>query len=897
MRFLPLLGLLLPLWWSCSPGGVVEDEKLTLPELLVAERFAEARDSLAAYGARPRVPEDGPQSAQYDYYRARLTYQSGNFPEALEQARLALPRLLRHRGRIDPNVLIQCLHLLAELHFDHIVYEDSVGIYQRWAADLIDAGTPAPVRAENQLCLALDQLANYTFTTQVAAARLGKGLLTELPRPHPDKYARLLVAEALGLKKYADEQPDPTRRQLLEEAATLLDEAVVLYRKTQSVRWREAQREKVIIVSRFGDRNRFERELAPLRYHDTPRPVTDTAPASAPPFGYPDRLRGYFHHQATGDVDSVLFYYRRFLPRAPAFDFHLRDETYWTLIQYGLRAGDLKLAGRSARDQLVLYGCCSPDEAQRTVADLLPTLSSEYYCKYPLADLGRVRLAEYRAGRSVETLEEARLIFDHILGEWETIFTTGEEESAVSQLNNITSRIVTNANEVAWLWYRERPGTRNADRLLQAVERTKTFLLLKDRIEATDAATGRVRLDSLRRWQSEINLLKEQEMRDGLSRADRQRLLQLSVRHREANADARRQRLGIYRESAAALPTVSDLRRQLGRDGAAVVYAEGNGRLLAQYVDADTVVAYASPPLDTLSRSVKTLLGMLETARPTVGPQAYAAAARLLFDQVLGPVSGRLSGRKRLLIVPAGPLRRLPFAALPTREDTVADRWEELSYLLSGLDIYYAPSLRVEDLNRERRREEWRNATLGVWVHPELTAYFGSGATHRVENAPAGSAVFAGPECRVATFRRRSGDFAVLNLALHAAGDPYNAHRNYLYFAPGDSLNGAAIAQLDCRARLVLLTACETGLGDGIVAEGTFSIARSFQQLGVPDVVYSLWRIPAAASAKLEERFFLHLYGGASAAAALARAQRELAGGEAGAIYAFPGSWAGLVKG
>ena len=864
---------------------------LAIAQLLVDEAFGAAEDSLPRYAAPGESSADPALGARLLYYRARLLYQAGQFPEALALARQAVTALERTNQVGARGVVIQCYHLLAELHADHAYYPDSVGIYQRRAADLLQPSTPAAIRAENYIGLSLDQVYTYSVSTQVTAARLGLQLLDELPQRYPDKYARLLVAEGTGIKKYADQQSGERQQALWTLAADRLALAVALFREAGSVRWREAQRERIIVVSRLRDRASFEQEMAVLLTDNEKSP---TAPP--PPFGFPDRLRGYFHHQS-GNVDSVISYYTRFQEVVPDFDFHLRDETLWTLIQYGLRDRRVDLAERSVRDQFTLYGCCPAGEQDRSIPALLERFSfSSFGCYYALADYGRTQLARYRNGEGPQHLREAEGAFTTILDRWEQIFRTGEQESARSQLASITHRIVRNANEVALERYRlDGPTPKGADRLLGTIDRTKSFLLLNDRLAVSDSSGRRVHLDSLRRWQSEIDLLKVREFGGTpLARRDRERILDLSRRHRDLFTLAQREKLGTYEEWLDRNVSVAEL-RDSDPDQATLVFGEGNDRLVVQYVDADTVIAYATPPLAAFSPHIDTLITLLEGGPATVTPQRYVALTKVITSALLDPVLGALTQRRELLILPVGRLSGLPFAALLGSAVTDTVGWRDLDYLVNRIDISYAPSLRIELQDRPRRDLAYGSLAVGTWIHPELRYYFSTA----VGQSPAAATkphhrAFTGEDCQGATFRAHLHEFGILDINLHAAGNPRDPHANYLYFAPNDSLNGAAIAQLDCPAALVYLNACQTGLGTGTVAEGTFSVARSFQQLGVPDVVYSLWRIPAAASAELREGFFRALYAGESPAQALNHVQRTMV---SGGRYAFPGSWAGLVKG
>jgi CHAT domain-containing protein len=74
---------------------------------------------------------------------------------------------------------------------------------------------------------------------------------------------------------------------------------------------------------------------------------------------------------------------------------------------------------------------------------------------------------------------------------------------------------------------------------------------------------------------------------------------------------------------------------------------------------------------------------------------------------------------------------------------------------------------------------------------------------------------------------------------------------------------------------LVVLSACETGLGDVSAGEGVFGLRRSFQLAGAATVVMSLWKVPDDPTRELMEAFYRHLLAGAPRAEALRQAQLQ----------------------
>lgn len=91
---------------------------------------------------------------------------------------------------------------------------------------------------------------------------------------------------------------------------------------------------------------------------------------------------------------------------------------------------------------------------------------------------------------------------------------------------------------------------------------------------------------------------------------------------------------------------------------------------------------------------------------------------------------------------------------------------------------------------------------------------------------------------------------------------------------------------------LVVLSACQTGLGD-ISPEGIYGLQRGFKKAGVGTLLLSLWEVDDEATALLMRRFYELLFRGHSKLDALRGAQRFVAGHSA--EYRQPYYWAGWI--
>ena len=102
--------------------------------------------------------------------------------------------------------------------------------------------------------------------------------------------------------------------------------------------------------------------------------------------------------------------------------------------------------------------------------------------------------------------------------------------------------------------------------------------------------------------------------------------------------------------------------------------------------------------------------------------------------------------------------------------------------------------------------------------------------------------------------------------------------RPFVYGQDDGILTAYEISLLDLSdTELVVLSACETGLGDIVGNEGVYGLQRAFKIAGVKNLMMTLWQIPDDASATLMIRFYkAWLEEGLSLREALRNAQREM---------------------
>jgi len=143
--------------------------------------------------------------------------------------------------------------------------------------------------------------------------------------------------------------------------------------------------------------------------------------------------------------------------------------------------------------------------------------------------------------------------------------------------------------------------------------------------------------------------------------------------------------------------------------------------------------------------------------------------------------------------------------------------------------------------------------------------------------------------------------YRVLHFATHGLLNPKHPELSGLVLSlfdqqgqPQDGfLRAHEICQLNLPAELVVLSACQTGLGDEVQGEGLIGLTRSFMYAGAPRVLVSLWNVSDRGTAELMKRFYQALlHESLPPAAALRKAQLSMLAEEP---WSAPYYWAPFV--
>jgi len=322
--------------------------------------------------------------------------------------------------------------------------------------------------------------------------------------------------------------------------------------------------------------------------------------------------------------------------------------------------------------------------------------------------------------------------------------------------------------------------------------------------------------------------------------------------------------------------SLDELRKAASVTGIPVLlYWTTYANVVAWYVGADGSDARAVfLPASVLGQKVGAVLE--SSSNPLT--QFDEAAARQLFLYLLAPFAERLSADavKQILIVPHGPLVRLPFEALidPATGVPVIDRWA----------VSYAPNatMALHALQLEQRRVKSVVALVDPSIDDntgETEAIKGSGARLDTVNR---RDLFAGSWKADGLHILTHGDFDSTEALLSSLAATRSTDARIL---------AAELPALPLRGlQLAVLSACKGGrVGERISGE-LYGFPWALLAGGVASTVLSRWDVNAASNGHWMSVFYRELGEGASTAMAAAAAMREMR--KQGAVH--PYYWAAM---
>jgi len=365
----------------------------------------------------------------------------------------------------------------------------------------------------------------------------------------------------------------------------------------------------------------------------------------------------------------------------------------------------------------------------------------------------------------------------------------------------------------------------------------------------------------------------------------------------------------------------------------------GNSRMLEYFVGQTFVFTFLISPDGYLCKtlpypdSVITAVNTFQNSLQELNFGGYTNSAVILYDLLIKPVESEIKTAGNLTIIPDGILNYLPFEALLASQK--ADKSEidftGLDYLLRSYTVSYHFSgalwlqsggkkshlhptrlLAAAPVFASSTQDNTPNSSVAGKMHRKTTSLDSSKLMPLPEskNEVLGiKKLFQqkGLLTKVLLFNQasenkfKSGvseDYNFIHLATHGLINDEHPELSGLVFSPDSNstedgvLYSRETYTLQLDADLVVLSACESGIGPIVQGEGIMGLTRGFFYSGARKILVSLWQVNDRSTTDLMIRFYRKLLQNEDPAAALRNAKMEMINGRR---FAYPLEWSPFI--
>jgi CHAT domain-containing protein len=344
---------------------------------------------------------------------------------------------------------------------------------------------------------------------------------------------------------------------------------------------------------------------------------------------------------------------------------------------------------------------------------------------------------------------------------------------------------------------------------------------------------------------------------------------------------------------------LEEIRRSIPEKTQIVQYSVLENKVIIWLVAKNDFTAFSSPvSSEELNGKIAAYLEILSDRTREFSAEARELS-REIYQILISPVLDRLDPNKEIAFIPDKFLLQVPFAALISPETG--------KFLIEDFTPLYSPSANVFLVSSAKAKEKSLSEKENILIVgnpafdrnsfdlPDLP-----GAAKEAENVAAlypDAIRLTGENATKEAIKHNLPKAEIAHFAGHYVVNDFSPMRSYLLLAGAGETGALSNYELikdslSPRAKLIVLSACRTGVEGYYNGEGMIGASRAFLGMGIPLVIASQWQVDSEATRDLMSKF--HEYRKRerlSSAAALRRAQLEMLGGQ-NRDYRKPFYWA-----
>lgn len=427
---------------------------------------------------------------------------------------------------------------------------------------------------------------------------------------------------------------------------------------------------------------------------------------------------------------------------------------------------------------------------------------------------------------------------------------------------NETQLVYENAIELA-------VETDQLEQALYFAEKSKSVLLM-DQLRTLDAKQiSRIPMNLLLKEKELLAFIATIEKESNLINAE-QELQKLRVRFAEIDPQYFELRYGQV------IPSLKEIQDFLKKDNNVLIeYFFGKENIYRFNISSEDIEVSSTRRTEETDRIIEDFKSSVLRHPEEIELSSILDMGANCYGVLLG---NALPGQKRLIVIPDGHIHNLPFDALATPLNKQRFLIEE------GFEIGYANSIKTLFQLQNKKtdshlcEEEQLSESTFLAIAPEEYCCdnadleqlpYSRQEVEEISGLFSGD-ILLGPDAKKEKALKEISKYSLVHFSSHASAGSEHDPWISLY---DEKLSLAHIYTLELQAKMISLSACETGIGKNLSGEGVMSLARGFTYAGVPSVITTLSKVDNASTAEIISDMYGNLQEGMMKNTALQKAK------------------------
>ncbi|ALJ05272.1 hypothetical protein APS56_09120 [Pseudalgibacter alginicilyticus] len=207
---------------------------------------------------------------------------------------------------------------------------------------------------------------------------------------------------------------------------------------------------------------------------------------------------------------------------------------------------------------------------------------------------------------------------------------------------------------------------------------------------------------------------------------------------------------------------------------------------------------------------------------------------------------------KNTIIIPDGLLNFIPFETLLTT-NTNSYYFSKMPFVINNQNIVYNSSIYFYLAKNKTIKNNKLLGFFPLFKNTKKQLTYSLDEANAIRNEMT-SELFIADKATKTDFIENANKYGILHLSTHASSGNFSKPANIDFYDNTLFLN--ELYSLNLNTNLVVLSACETGVGKLYKGEGAMSIARGFQYSGAKNLLFSLWQINDLSTSQIMQSFY-----------------------------------------